>query len=336
MSKIRLISGLLAVFFVQSSLAEEPKRLQGADVTSKLVEIQNYGITQASASDYTVTGNQRFDGFFLKADRLIFKPGAKLVFSRQALQNRRTFYIVARQIVMESDASPGTITWENSSDDTVSNVAGQAGTGAHPGGGGLPGVAGNEGRVGDSAPSLYLAVLSVPGSGPIVDLQGQVGGRGGQGQKGGSGGAGAAGPNASQTLVGCRHGAGNGGAGGAGGSGGVGGLPGRGGSGGAFTLLTTQDSIVSLATRTRVLVAGGAAGAPGAGGPGGDGGPGGPGGADARPFCQGAGSQGPNGSPGTQGASAAADTGARRGTAGDFFVGSMSPDEFARFLYGGN
>jgi hypothetical protein len=85
-----------------------------------------------------------------------------------------------------------------------------------------------------------------------------------------------------------------------------------------------------------VLVAGGSAGAPGSGGPGGEGGPGGPGGAEALPWCRGSGSQGPNGPPGAQGPIAAADTGARRGTAGDFLLGGMSQEDFKRYLYGGN
>ena len=330
------VCSVFVASFVSPLQAQEPKKLQGADVTSKLVEIQNYGIDKAAASDYTVDGNQRFDGFFLKADKLIFKKGSKLVFSRQALQTRRVFYVVARQIVMEDNASPGTITWEGATDNSVPNVAGQAGTGNYPGGGGQAGAQGNDGRTGESAPTLYLAVLSTPGSGPIVDLQGLVGGSGGQGQKGGSGGAGGPGDNASQDLFNCRHGAGNGGGGGAGGPGGPGGLPGRGGNGGSFTLLATPDLIAPLSSRVRVLVSGGPAGSPGSGGPGGDGGPGGPGGADARPYCQGSGSQGPSGPPGAQGAAAPADTGARRGTAGDFLVGGMSQDDFKRFLYGGN
>jgi hypothetical protein len=336
MRKVSFVCGLIAAVSMSTLQAQEPRKLQGADVTSKLVEIQNYGIPSAAASDYTVEGNQRFDGFFLKADKLIFKSGAKLVFSRQALQNRRVFYVVARQIVMQNNAAPGTITWEGATDNFVPNVAGQAGTGNYPGGGGQAGAQGNEGRAGESAPSLYLAVLSVPGSGPIIDFQGFVGGSGGQGQKGGSGGAGGPGDNASQDLVNCRRGAGNGGGGGAGGPGGPGGLPGRGGNGGSFTLLTTPDLIAPLTARLRVLVAGGSAGAPGSGGPGGEGGPGGPGGAEALPWCRGSGSQGPNGPPGAQGPIAAADTGARRGTAGDFLLGGMSQEDFKRYLYGGN
>lgn len=331
-----LFCGILVTAFLIPVHAQEPKKLQGADVTSKLVEIQNYGIDKAAASDYTVDGIQRFDGFFLKADKLVFKKGAKLVISRQVLQNRRVFYVVARQIVMEDNASPGTITWESLTDSSIANVAGQAGTGSYPGGGGQAGAQGNEGRAGESAPALYLAALSVPGSGPVIDFQGATGGPGGQGQKGGSGGAGEAGENASQGMFGCLSGAGNGRGGGAGGPGGPGGLPGRGGNGGSFTLLATPDMVGPLTARVRVLVAGGAAGSPGAGGPGGEGGPGGPGGADARPFCQGSGSQGPTGAPGAQGAPAAADTGARRGTAGDFLVGNMTSDDFKRFLYGEN
>lgn len=317
-----------------------PVTLQPADVAPKLQEMKQ--VADISAADYIVSGVTRFDGWFLKADRLIFKKGAALVFSRQALASRRVFFVVARSIEMEDSGSPGRISWEQAATAGAAPAAGQAPTGSvaagngHAGGTGAPGSIGNEGMSGDSAPSLYLAVLKMPGSGPVIDLQGQPGGQGGQGQRGGSGGPGGAGDSASQSAFDCRRGAGNGGSGGTGGPGGPGGLPGRGGNGGSITLLTTADMIPSFSAKLRVLTSGGVAGLPGQGGPGGVGGPGGPGGSQQLPWCRGNGSDGGTGGPGSDGPQGSADNGSRRGTDGDFLIGPVTQDGFMRSIYGNN
>jgi len=311
-----------------------PKVLQGAEIAPKLLEMKE--VREVPASDFVVDGVKRFDGWFLKADRLIFKKGATLVFSRQALASRRVFFIVAKSIQVEDAAAPGRITWETQAVDGTGPASGQAATGRAPGGAGLPGDGGHEGVPGDSAPSLHLAVLKMPGSGPVIDLQGQAGGPGAQGQRGGSGGPGAAGRHASQNAFNCVRGAENGRPGGAGGPGGRGGTAGRGGNGGTVTILGTPDLLPGLGARVRVLVSGGVAGQPGAGGPGGVGGPGGPGGSQQLPFCRGNGSTGPTGAPGPDGPTGPSDDGSRRGTDGDFFVGPITEAAFRGSIYGGD
>lgn len=241
----------------------KPTMLQGGDVAPKVADLKQ--VLPVQASDYVVRGVTRFDGWFLKANRLIFKKGATLMFTRQALASRRVFFIVAKSIEVEDPSAPGRVTWEENPTAEAGAAAGQAGTGAVNGGAGQPGAPGNDGPTGESAPSIQIAVFKFTGSGPTLEFQGQLGGTGGQGQEGGSGGPGSAGESASQSAFDCRRGAGNGGKGGAGGPGGVGGAPGRGGNGGTVTILSTADMLSTINTRVRVLVSGGVAGQPGAG-----------------------------------------------------------------------
>ncbi len=309
--------------FAQDQAA--PKTL---DETSVLNDIQ--GIIQSgvlkSTQPFIVNGVTRFDGWFIVADQVIFKSGSQLVFSKQALDSRRSFFIVAKTLTSEDNNAPGTITYEQPPVAVASATPGQAASGApgsydgYGGQRGLPGNPGVPGQTGFTAPSLTVTVQQVPNSGPAIDFRGALGGEGGQGQKGGDGGAGAKGSPASQSAFDCKAGGGRGGDGGQGGPGGVGGSGGPGGNGGTVTIISTDTLLPSLTQKFRVLISAGVGGRGGAPGIGGNGGPGGPGGQDARPYCGGGsgGNGGPTG-PGGQ----AGNTGAS-GVDGDFFVGAAS------------
>ena len=328
---------LLFMWCSAALFAQNPKALGPADVTAVVQAIKEPGIGPTN-SDEIVDGTRVFDGWFFKARKLTFKKGSTLVFSRQAWSTRRVLYIVVQQIVSEDANDPGTITWERSGQPGAAASSGQAATGSYPGGAGAPGSLGIPGLSGDGAPSLTIAVLSVPGSGPKIDFQGQQGGQGGQGQRGGSGGAGGAGESASQGGFNCYRGAGNGGIGGVGGAGGPGGRGGRGGAGGTLTLISTTGNLPGLMSRFRVLLSGGVPGAGGAGGPGGNGGPGGPGGAQQLPWCRGDGSQGALGQPGADGIAwtpAPEDLRKLKGPDGDFLTGGTTIEDFNRYVWGG-
>lgn len=288
----------------------------------------------AQGTEYVVRGTQLFDAYFLKADRIVFEPGAKLIFSRDALAARRHLWVVANEIVVDQ-GHPGTISWEKAVASAEPPAPGEApggNVGASDGTAGKPGRAGGigiEGVAGEDAPQITLIVLRVPTSGVVVDLTGADGGKGGHGMQGGRGGNGAKGSPASQTMFGCRAGGGNGGAGGTGGVGGVGGTGGRGGAGGSFLLVSTQERLTSLSAKFRVRQAGGDGGAPGDGGHGGAFGSGGPGGADARPYCGGGspGADGASGQPGQIGAKG------RLGQEGEFTVGAATDEQLAAYVW---
>ena len=309
--------------------APPPKPLQPADLPPKLQEMSE--LPPASPGDYVVDGTRMFDGWFLKSERIVFKRGSTLMFTKQAQDARRNFFIVTREIVVEDAGAPGTITWQQPPLSGTPASGGQAPTGTHApgddqaGGPGRPGAQGPAGYAGNASPSITLTVLTVPSSGPAIDLRGQKGCQGGQGQKGGDGGNGGKGHPATSTAIECRNGAGDGGSGGSGGPGGRGGEGGQGGSGGAFTLLAPAEKLQSFSQRFRVLVSGGEGGEPGAGGPGGNGGRGGDRGAKALPWCK---DDGRDGATGGVGAPGGTGTNGPAGIAGDFFVGSITADQF--------
>ena len=327
---------ILVLIFSFDLAAKDPIKLQQAELGESVKIAKDAGLLGAD-EDFVVQGVKRFDGWFLKANRLVFEPGSQLIFSQEAQNRRNSFFVVAREIVIKDQNSPGLITWERGSSPVVSDNPGQAGTGAHaqnddlPGGPGNPGQPGQPGHSGKDAPNLTVFVLSPPTSALTIDFKGQDGGKGGKGQKGGDGGNGAKGHPASAALVGCKRGAGNGGDGGSGGSGGIGGVGGRGGTGGSVMLVSLADRLPTITQHFRVLVTGGDGGVGGDGGNGGNGGQGGSGGQEARPNCVGDGS---SGNPGAQGPNGPEGPKGIAGLEGDLFVGILTEQQFKDHIFG--
>lgn len=311
------------------------KPLQAAEVKNTETTIRQSAIPAITPGDYVVEGEKRFNGWFLSAERIVFKANSKLVFSKDALAARPNFFILAREVVVEDQQQPGSITWERSPV-SVPGEVGSAAAGADngakesvAGGNGQSGAMGNAGQAGRDGPSLTLTTLSVKGP-LVIDMKGQDGGPGGKGQSGGRGGGGGYGTPASQSAVDCKRGAGDGGPGGSGGAGGKGGPSGNGGRGGTFTLITSDDNMAAASRLLKVDVSGGQPGAqPGSGGDAGPGGSGGRRGQEAKPYCKDdgrVGAAGPAGAPGQKG-----DLGAP-GASGDYFVGGMSTASVTELL----
>jgi len=307
--------------------------LQGPEFDNVLVSAKEF--QGVGGGDYVVNGNKSFDGWFLKADRVIFEPGSTLMFSKTALSNRRQFWIVTKELIVKDAEHPGTITYDKGAPAPAPPAPGEAPGGTHAqgdgsaGGPGQQGGKGNQGATGANGPQITLVVMQAPNSGTLVDLTGGDGGPGGQGQKGGRGGNGAKGSPASQSAVDCKSGGGNGGAGGAGGVGGPGGDGGTGGAGGIFLLVSKGEHLPSLTQKFRVKTSGGNGGNGGPSGVGGDYGLGGPGGQEAKPYCSG-GNGGPNG---TQGGAGGPGSNGANGQEGDFTVGAATDDQFNTYFW---
>lgn len=311
----------------QATFPPHVKQLQVPDLGALARDVHQADIPKP-LGEYRISGEKRYNSWFLSADHIIFGPDAKLIFTKSAIQNRRNLFILAHTLTSEDQERPGKITWETS-DLSSPSEGGSAAAGADNGqsesvlgGNGTVGATGATGDRGNDAPSLTVIVQKIEN--PLsVELAGQNGGIGGKGQNGGRGGGGGHGPPASQNAFNCNRGAGNGASGGAGGNGGNGGLGGIGGGGGTFTLVMPEDQ---LPLGTRLIKANLLGGDGGMGGPGGDqgaGGAGGAGGAQQLPYCRGDGSAGPTGASGRPGGSG--DTG-QKGAEGDFFVGNVTPD----------
>jgi len=284
--------------------------------------------------DYVVDGETLYSGHVLSAERLIFKPDARLVFSPSIVRRTADLFIIAREITSEDNERPGTITWQ----DTPAAIPPAKGYGASgtdnganeavAGGSGAIGPAGFDGEAGYHAPHLTLLVQSIPAA-LKIELAGEDGGAGGQGGVGGSGGQGGPGNQASQSAFGCRRGAGNGAAGGSGGAGGPGGNGGAGGNGGTLTLIAAEHGLALISRMLLTNTGGGRGGPPGEGGAGGVGGPGGPGGREDLPWCRGNGSAGPQGSGGAPGGPGGVGP---DGHPGHFYVGGLSAADADKIL----
>ncbi len=331
--------GFLALIASSSLLAQVAKEIPSAEIMTKAREVRDL-VSDGIPVEYVVEGRKEFNSWALTAKRIIFKPGATLIFSEEAVSRRNEFFIVAEEIVSEDQANPGKITWANSgSGSSAPPAAGEAPGGYNgsedgdAGGPGANGATGNQGYPGRDAPSLTIFVRKAVGSGQLLEFVGQNGSLGGTGQKGGAGGVGHKGSPASQNMINCNRGAGYGGAGGSGGAGGTGGTGGSGGVGGTITLVSLSDNLSILGRLYRVDVSGGKGGSGGTGGPGGAGGPGGDPGEKSLPYCKDEperrGGGGANGNPGTIG------TKGSDGNAGDFLVTGLTAEHFDKILNGG-
>jgi hypothetical protein len=307
---------------------------ESADLDDALSSAKVSDLKSAADSEYHVKGDTLFDSWYLRADKIVFDPGARLVFSRAALAQRRDVWVVTRELVSDP-ASPGVISWEKDLPLSRAAANGEAPAGANgaaDGGAGAPGqtgAKGDTGAIGENGPQLTLVVLQVTGGEVLVDFSGGTGGTGGQGMKGGSGGSGGIGESASQSASGCSREAGDGGAGGRGGAGGKGGDGGQGGTGGTIALFSKAESLSTLTPRFRLNISGGPGGAGGAAGVGGDGGSGGAGGARQLPRCK---NSGRNGAAGLTGPSGAPGRIGTSGEPGDFAVGALTDLQVKTFL----
>lgn len=324
-----LITGLLA----GQAQAQTPHNVPASNVASEAKDIRDAVTLIGLQKELIVQGEQVVDSYFVGAERITFKSGARLVFSDKALKTRNNLLVAARTITMEDPAKPGVITWAMGPGPTQGpprSGEAQGGTNAssdgEAGGQGQTGIVGGVGVNGATAPNMTIFVMSFQGAPPTIDLRGQPGGVGGQGQKGGHGGVGQHGSPATGTAFGCRSGAGYGGAGGQGGAGGPGGFGGTGGAGGTITFVSLPEAFPTLLQLVRADVGAGESGAGGPGGMAGLGGPGGSQGAPSYPFCKDEpGRRGANASSGGEGSKG--DKGVA-GTSGDVLYTTLSAPSF--------
>lgn len=331
----KLIYALCAsVVLIYPSVSFGQEKLESVETQNKFTEAGQF-IPRVIGNEFTVSGDRLYNSTVLAAKKIVFKPGARLIFSASAVSDRKDVFIFAEEIISEDNENPGLITWEK----TVPTTQPPQGSGSSGpdngaresarGGDGAAGPVGLNGLQGSPAPSVTILARGLR-SVVRADFAGGGGGNGGAGGVGGRGGGGGYGTPASQSAVDCRRGGGDGGAGGNGGAGGAGGAGGPGGNGGSITLIVDDANIP---TSTRFLVtssSGGPGGSAGPGGIGGAGGSGGPGGTDARPYC-GGGNGGPGGSNGPSGGVGVPNPGLP-GAGGAYFVGGLSADDLGRLF----
>ncbi|HDR2706070.1 hypothetical protein [Enterobacter mori] len=225
---------------------------------------------------FPVNPGERFDGQVLKADEIIFAPGATLTLTNTSAP----FIVISAKRWKFADAEVTTkimIAAAQASDgeDGDNGQDGKNGEGEinRRGNDGKPGLPGEPGKNGEtsSQPHIYLVAgeLTSPNGEPLpgslrlaVVASGIDGGNGGTGGKGGNGGRGAPGKKGATSAVDCSSGPGKGGTGGSAGQGGKGGLGGDGANGSDITVVGTR-SVNELFSYARIFNDGGFGGRPG-------------------------------------------------------------------------
>ena len=268
----------LACFCAAEASAQSAKNVPPSSITDKAKDVHDSVVLVGLSKEFVVDGDTAYDSYFLGAEKITFKPGARLIFSEKALKLRPNLIVAAKSISMDDQAKPGVITWDRGQGPSAPPPsAGQAPGGSHgvgdgqSGGPGSNGAIGGQGISGENGPNLTLFVTQFINAPPVIDVSGQAGGIGDTGQAGGDGGVGHKGSPASENVVNCTSGAGYGGNGGVGGNGGTGGTGGTGGAGGTVTLVSLPTAFPAVLQLVRVITAGGTGGDGGNGGPGGKG-----------------------------------------------------------------
>lgn len=226
---------------------------------------------------FPVNPGEKFSGQVLKADEIVFAPGATLTLTNL----NAPFIVIAARRWKFADA---TITTKIERDPSARAMNGsEGGLGANGADGqgevdrrgnngqnGNPGQPGGDGET-KTVPHIYLIAgdLTTPKGDPLpgflrVSLValGIDGGNGGNGGKGGNGGRGARGKEGATSAFDCKEGPGQGGTGGTAGQGGQGGKGGDGTDGSDITVVGTKP-VTELFSYARIFNDGGFGGRPG-------------------------------------------------------------------------
>ena len=238
------------------------------DAISKATDVQKL---------YPVNPGEKFAGTVLKADEIVFAPGASLT-----LTNLNTpFIVIVAKRWKFADSSILTKVQLDPTAKALSGTDGGAGNNGSNGQGevnrngnpGNPGGGGGSGSDGESrnVPHIYFVAgdMTTPKGEPLpgflrlaVIANGTDGGAGGGGGKGGTAGNGARGKEGADSLVDCKEGPGVGGMGGIASQGGQGGKGGSGANGSDITFIGTKQ-VTELFSYARIFNDGGFGGRPG-------------------------------------------------------------------------
>jgi len=113
-----------------AALPAGAKAMQAADVSS-LMTVARRELPAPSPGEYRVSGEQRFNGWFLSAEKVVFEADAKLVFTQAAIRSRANLFVLAKEITSLDQQKPGQIVWETPAPVGAPGQAGSAATGAN-------------------------------------------------------------------------------------------------------------------------------------------------------------------------------------------------------------
>ncbi|WP_180264652.1 hypothetical protein [Klebsiella variicola] len=275
--KFQCISVCLALLFCFNSAVA-----QDSGAVKNLGEAIPSDVLQAlkNATDvkkvFPVNPGERFDEQILKADEIIFAPGATLTIT----DTNAPFIVISAKRWKFADAGvtsqikiAATQASKGAKGDNGENGSDGKGEVNRRGNDGAPGLPGKPGRNGESLsqPHIYLIAgeITSPNGEPLPGFlrltilsSGSNGGDGGTGGKGGDGGTGAPGKKGATAAFDCSSGPGKGGTGGNAGQGGQGGNGGDGSNGSDITIVGTR-SVNELFSYARIFNEGGFGGRPG-------------------------------------------------------------------------
>ena len=203
---------------------------------------------------FPVNSGEKFSGQILKADEIVFAPGATLTLTAldapyiAIIAKRWKFADATVLTKLIATGSPAPSGADGGAGADTPAAQGETGRRGHDGAGGGAGLLGADGQR-RTLPHIYLIAgdFSTPKGEPLPGFLrmsliavGIDGGSGGKGGKGGKGGAGASGKVGATSAVDCKEGPGPGGNGGTAGQGGQGGRGGDGSDGADITMIGTK------------------------------------------------------------------------------------------------
>lgn len=172
----------ISFFLAFPAFSQQAEEVPPSSIINDAKQVKESVALIGLTKEIIVTGDMLYDSYFIGAETIQFKSGARLIFSDKALATRNNLIIAAKNIVNEDQQK----TWSYYVDTRRRPLirppqSGQAPGGAHgnnsgvSGSAGANGAQGNPGIAGKNAPNLTLFFITATGAPPVIDLRGQPG-----------------------------------------------------------------------------------------------------------------------------------------------------------------
>ena len=112
----------------------QPNKISDVEAKTLAYNVSSLRLPSATGVE-RIEGLRRWPSFFIAAEKLSFAPGAKLIFTQDAITMRGNLFILAKEITSESQENPGSIAWEPPLVTVPPDNGSAPGTGGYPGDG---------------------------------------------------------------------------------------------------------------------------------------------------------------------------------------------------------
>ncbi|EMP4205201.1 hypothetical protein WD218_004816 [Klebsiella variicola] len=101
----------ISFFLAFPAFSQQAEEVPPSSIINDAKQVKESVALIGLTKEIIVTGDMLYDSYFIGAETIQFKSGARLIFSDKALATRNNLIIAAKNIVNEDQQKPGVITW---------------------------------------------------------------------------------------------------------------------------------------------------------------------------------------------------------------------------------